>query len=70
MSAGMDVMEQISEIQEKAFDKLFKWSQAECRALLREDYEPHHSALKNAIQVLKQKPILLQALLDDISQVR
>jgi hypothetical protein len=55
--------------QEAAFEKLNRWLQSESRTLKKENPEVNDS-LKRAVRALKQRPILLQSCLEELTSVR
>ncbi|KAJ3411549.1 Golgi transport complex subunit 6 [Chytridiales sp. JEL 0842] len=67
--AGLEIMETVSGYQEKAYDRLFRWVQAECNGLNREVPEITPS-IRNGVAALKRRPALLQAIIENIAQVR
>ncbi|KAI8854731.1 oligomeric Golgi complex subunit 6 [Chytridium lagenaria] len=67
--AGLEIMEKISHYLETAYDKLFRWVQAECRYMGREVPEIR-SGMKDAIKALQQRPVLFQTCVDEISHIR
>ncbi|KAJ3213838.1 Golgi transport complex subunit 6 [Dinochytrium kinnereticum] len=67
--AGLEIMEKISQYLEIAYDKLFRWAQGECRFMSKE--VPEVSAgMKDAIRALRQRPVLFQTCVDEISHIR
>ncbi|TPX35858.1 hypothetical protein SmJEL517_g01736 [Synchytrium microbalum] len=67
--AGLEIMEGMATIQESAFEKLFKWAQSECRSMNRDSPEVS-PALRSAMKALKQRPVLFQTCIDEISHIR
>ncbi|KAL1919011.1 uncharacterized protein VTP21DRAFT_2392 [Calcarisporiella thermophila] len=67
--AGIEIMESMSIYQENAYDKLYRWTQQECRSLNR-DFLEASAALRSAMQALKQRPVLFQSCLDELVQIR
>ncbi|KAJ3086103.1 Golgi transport complex subunit 6, partial [Quaeritorhiza haematococci] len=67
--AGLEIMENMAQYQETAYEKLFRWTQAECRTLNRESPEVTH-LLKEGMKALKQRPVLFQTCVDEISNIR
>ncbi|TPX48201.1 succinate---CoA ligase (ADP-forming) [Synchytrium endobioticum] len=67
--AGLEIMERMSSYQDLAFDKLFKWAQSECRSMNRDSPEVS-PALRAAMKALKQRPVLFQTCVDEISHIR
>lgn len=68
-TAGIEIMELMSGIQEKAFDKLHRWTQTECRALGRDAAEAT-PVLRRAFRALRQRPLLFRSAVDDVVTVR
>ncbi|KAI9090303.1 oligomeric Golgi complex subunit 6, partial [Phlyctochytrium arcticum] len=67
--AGLGIMEKMASYQEAAFEKLFRWAQLECRSLNRESPEVTR-ALRDAMRALKERPVLFQTCIDEISNIR
>ncbi|KAJ3103761.1 Golgi transport complex subunit 6 [Phlyctochytrium planicorne] len=67
--AGLEIMEKTSQFLEVAYDRLFRWAQAECRSMSGEIPEVS-SGMKDAISALRQRPVLFQTCVDEISQMR
>ena len=66
---GQEIMEIMAGHQEAAFDKLFRWTQAELRLMKNEATEITVD-LKQGVNALKQKPILFQSCMDEVSNIR
>ncbi|ORX99362.1 oligomeric complex COG6 [Basidiobolus meristosporus CBS 931.73] len=68
-SVGTEIMNSLTSVQDVAFDKLFKWSQSECRILGRDspDVTP---TLKMAIKELRQRPDLYRACMEEMTGLR
>ncbi|KAL2920049.1 Golgi transport complex subunit 6 [Polyrhizophydium stewartii] len=66
---GLDIMETTRLYQDAAFEKLFRWTLAECRLMKLESPEITLE-LKEGIRALKQRPIHFQACMDEISTIR
>ncbi|KAK9719428.1 Golgi transport complex subunit 6, partial [Basidiobolus ranarum] len=66
---GTEIMNSLTSVQETAFDKLFKWTQSECRVLGRDspDITP---TLRMAIKELKQRPELYRACIEEMTGLR
>ncbi|KAI8819828.1 oligomeric Golgi complex subunit 6 [Fimicolochytrium jonesii] len=67
--AGFEIMEKMSSYQETAFEKLFRWAQNECRSL-NSDAPEVTASLKNAMRALKERPVLFQTCIDEVSNIR
>lgn len=52
-------MESMALYQDTAYDKLFRWTQYECRSFGRDSLEVGGS-MKSAMKALKQRPVLFQ----------
>ncbi|KAJ1529999.1 hypothetical protein HK096_009074 [Nowakowskiella sp. JEL0078] len=66
-TAGIEIIESMAQYQELAFDRLFKFSQLECRALASEIPEVSTS-LRNTMRALRQRPVL--SCVDEILHIR
>ncbi|KAJ3155200.1 Golgi transport complex subunit 6 [Geranomyces variabilis] len=67
--AGFEIMERMASFQETAFDKLFRWAQSECRSL-NSDAPEVTASLRNAMRALKERPVLFQTCIDEVSNIR
>ncbi|RUS17455.1 oligomeric Golgi complex subunit 6 [Endogone sp. FLAS-F59071] len=67
--AGLEIMESMALYQDTAYDKLFRWTQYECRSFGRDSLEVGGS-MKNAMKALKQRPVLFQSCLDELVHIR
>ncbi|KAK6099385.1 Golgi transport complex subunit 6 [Batrachochytrium dendrobatidis] len=66
---GLEIMETTNMYQESAFEKLFRWALAECR-LLKSESPEITVELKKGIQTLKQRPILFESCMEEVSNIR
>eukprot|EP00842_Homolaphlyctis_polyrhiza_P003299 jgi/Hompol1/3970/HPOL_003418-RA len=66
---GLEILESTRIYLDAAFEKLFRWTQAECR-LLKHEMPEITVEFKEGIQALKQRPILFQACMDEVSTIR
>ncbi|RKO87918.1 oligomeric Golgi complex subunit 6 [Blyttiomyces helicus] len=67
--AGFEIMESMAGHQEAAYEKLFRWAQNECRSMNRDSPEVT-AAMRDAMCALKQRPVLFQTCIDEISHIR
>ncbi|KAJ3296955.1 Golgi transport complex subunit 6 [Borealophlyctis nickersoniae] len=67
--AGLEIMETMAMYQETAYEKLFRWGQAECRSMNRDSPEVT-PAMKDAMRALKRRPVLFQTIVDEVSHTR
>eukprot|EP00833_Pecoramyces_ruminatium_P001331 jgi/Orpsp1_1/1175363/evm.model.c7180000053557.1 len=67
--AGLEIMDKMSGYQEKAFDNLFHWAQAETRIMTKENPEIT-SLFRDALVILRQRQVLFQLCMDEIAQIR
>jgi len=67
--AGLEIIDKMSAYQEKAFDNLFHWAQAETRIMTKENPEIT-SLFRDALVVLRQRQVLFQLCMDEIAQIR
>ncbi|KAI8913977.1 oligomeric Golgi complex subunit 6 [Powellomyces hirtus] len=67
--AGFEIMERMASFQETAFDKLFRWAQSECRSL-NNDAPEVTASLRHAMRALKERPVLFQTCIDEVSNIR
>ncbi|RIB16037.1 component of oligomeric golgi complex 6 [Gigaspora rosea] len=67
--AGLEIMERMNSYQETAFDKLYRWTQAESRSLGRDTQEVPVT-LKLALKTLKQRPVLFKSCLEELVYIR
>ncbi|KAI9031381.1 oligomeric Golgi complex subunit 6 [Hyaloraphidium curvatum] len=68
-TAGVEIMDLMSGFQEKAFEKLHRWTQTECRTLGRDTAEATPT-LRRAFRALRQRPLLFRSAVDDVVAVR
>jgi len=68
-TAGLEIMDKMSGYQEKAFENLFHWAQAETRIMTKENPEIT-SLFRDALVVLRQRQVLFQLCMDEIAQIR
>ncbi|KAG2171296.1 hypothetical protein INT43_002918 [Umbelopsis isabellina] len=68
--AGLDILESLASRQETAFEKLYKWTQRECQTSFNRDFLEISSLMKKATKALKHKPVLFQACLEDMANIR
>lgn len=68
-TAGTEIMQLLSSYQERAFDRLHKWTSAECRTLAR-DAADAAPALRRAFRALRSRPLLFRSAIDDAVNVR
>lgn len=68
-SAGLAIMEAMATLQESAYERLYRWTQATCRSLSNEASEPSH-LLAKAMAALSDRPVLFQYSLNEISYAR
>jgi hypothetical protein len=66
---GMEIMEKMSNYQEMAYERLFKWTQHECRSMKYEAPEVS-SELKRAMHAFRLRPILFDTCIDEIASIR
>ncbi|KAI9209389.1 oligomeric Golgi complex subunit 6 [Polychytrium aggregatum] len=67
--AGLEIMDSITIYQDLAYEKLFKWTQAQCRGLTR-DMPDLNRTLKDAMRALKLRPVLFQTCVEDVCHIR
>ncbi|KAJ3188281.1 Golgi transport complex subunit 6 [Gaertneriomyces sp. JEL0708] len=67
--AGIEIMESLASYQETAYDKLFRWTQLECRSLGQEAPEIAPT-LREALRALKERPVLFQACIEEVTSIR
>jgi len=56
---SLEIMEKMTAYQEKAFDNLFHWAQAETRIMTKENPEIT-SLFRDALVILRQRQVLFQ----------
>ena len=67
--AGLEIMESMAMHLETSYEQLYHWTQARCRAMNGEAPDVNRN-LRQAIQELKERPILLQYCLDEYNIAR
>ncbi|NXD70422.1 COG6 protein, partial [Eolophus roseicapillus] len=67
--AGLEIMEQMALLQETSYERLYRWTQNECRTLTQEscDISP---VLTQAMEALKDRPVLYKYTLDEFGTAR
>ncbi|KAG2178562.1 hypothetical protein INT44_001715 [Umbelopsis vinacea] len=68
--AGLDILESLAGHQETAYEKLYKWTQRECQSSFNREFLEISSLMKRATKALKHKPVLFQACLEDMANIR
>ena len=69
--AGLELMDRMSNLQEKAYENLCRWVQSECNASAGGAGESSASALlKQAIDALKSRPVLLKYCAEEVASAR
>jgi len=68
-TAGLEIMESMAINQENAFERLYRWTQNQCRQLTGEVVEPS-DLLLNAMSALYIRPVLFNYSLDAYTQAR
>ncbi|KAJ3372364.1 Golgi transport complex subunit 6 [Kappamyces sp. JEL0680] len=66
---GLDIMEKMNGYQEIAYERLFRWTQHECRAMKFESPEVS-GEFKRAMHAFRLRPILFDACIDEIASIR
>ncbi|XP_049709333.1 conserved oligomeric Golgi complex subunit 6 isoform X4 [Elephas maximus indicus] len=68
-TAGLEIMEQMALLQETAYERLYRWTQSECRTLTQEscDISP---VLTQAMEALQDRPVLYKYTLDEFGTAR
>ncbi|RCI04693.1 Golgi transport complex subunit 6, partial [Rhizopus stolonifer] len=69
-TAGRDIMESMSQYQENAYDKLYKWTQYESRTCFGGDIIEVNILMTKALRALMLRPVLFQTILDEIASAR
>ncbi|KAI8979432.1 oligomeric Golgi complex subunit 6 [Mycotypha africana] len=69
-TAGRDIMQSLSQCQENAYDRLYKWTQYESRKAFSGDSIDVTSLLPKALRALMLRPVLFQTILDEIASAR
>ncbi|NXY41121.1 COG6 protein, partial [Ceuthmochares aereus] len=67
--AGLEIMEQMALLQETSYERLYRWTQNECRSLTQEscDISP---VLAQAMEALQDRPVLYKYTLDEFGTAR
>ncbi|NXS21375.1 COG6 protein, partial [Mystacornis crossleyi] len=67
--AGLEIMEQMALLQETSYERLYRWTQNECRTLTQEscDISP---VLAQAMEALQDRPVLYKYTLDEFGTAR
>ncbi|KAI8892956.1 oligomeric Golgi complex subunit 6 [Globomyces pollinis-pini] len=68
-NAGLNIMDSMNSYQEIAYERLFKWTQGECRMMKSESPEVSLE-LKKAMHAFRLRPILFDACIEEISSIR
>ncbi|CAH1781027.1 unnamed protein product, partial [Owenia fusiformis] len=68
-TAGLEIMETMALHQESAYERLYRWTQNECRALSG-DSPDITSQLTQAMQALQDRPVLFRYTLDEFGTAR
>ena len=68
-TAGLEIMESMALYQETSFEKLYRWTQEECRGLTG-DIPDVSGALCRAVAALEDRQVLLKYTLDEFSAAR
>ncbi|RDD46726.1 Conserved oligomeric Golgi complex subunit 6 [Trichoplax sp. H2] len=68
-TAGLKIMESMALSQEAAFERLYRWTQSECRMLTGDTTEVS-SMLTKAMEALQDRPVLFKYSLDEVSSAR
>ncbi|XP_046853571.1 conserved oligomeric Golgi complex subunit 6-like [Xenia sp. Carnegie-2017] len=68
-TAGLEIMESMALYMESAYERLYRWAQAECRGLTG-DIPEILSNLQNAMAVLQDRPVLLKYAVDEYAGAR
>ncbi|XP_053564378.1 conserved oligomeric Golgi complex subunit 6 [Bombina bombina] len=68
-TAGLEIMEQMALLQETSYERLYRWTQNECRTLTQEscDISP---ILSQAMAALQDRPVLYKYTLDEFGTAR
>ena len=66
--AGLELMDRMSNLQEKAYENLCRWVQSECNAAEKDGVSNH--LLKQAIESLKSRPVLLKYCAEEVASSR
>ncbi|KAG8452776.1 hypothetical protein GDO86_004535 [Hymenochirus boettgeri] len=68
-TAGLEIMEQMALLQETSYERLYRWTQNECRTLTQEscDISP---TLAKAMDALQDRPVLYKYTLDEYGTAR
>ena len=66
---GLEIMDRLNSYQEIAYERLFKWTQHECRLLKYESPEVSTN-LKRAMHAFRVRPILFDSCIDEIASIR
>ncbi|OZJ05688.1 hypothetical protein BZG36_01438 [Bifiguratus adelaidae] len=68
-TAGLDILESLSRVQDVAFNKLHRWTLYECRSFSQDSVEISRD-LGLAMNCLKLRPVLFQSCVDEVVQIR
>ncbi|KAM8854429.1 conserved oligomeric Golgi complex subunit 6 isoform 1-T1 [Synchiropus picturatus] len=68
-TAGLEIMEQMANLQAASYEQLYRWAQNECRGLTQEtcDISP---VLTQAMEALQDRPVLYKYVLDEFGTAR
>ena len=67
---ALELMEFVATLEESAFDKLYRWLQAQCRSLSADCPDPPSASIVDGFCLLAERLILLQCCLDEYVTVR
>ncbi|KAF7730169.1 Golgi transport complex subunit 6 [Apophysomyces ossiformis] len=68
--AGEQIMQSMTVYQEAAYEKLYRWTQHECRVAFGGDSIDVGKPIVKALNALKHRPVLFQTIMDEIAAVR
>ena len=68
-TAGLEIMESMALMQESAFERLYRWTQNQCRQLTTEILDPPELLLES-MAALHSRPVLFRYSLDEYAQSR
>ncbi|XP_078489282.1 conserved oligomeric Golgi complex subunit 6 [Ciona intestinalis] len=67
--AGLEIMEQMALQQESAYERLYRWSQSQCRSMTSDSLDIN-PLQQQALKALQNRPVLFSYTLDEYSNAR
>eukprot|EP00730_Choanoeca_flexa_P002449 TRINITY_DN11055_c0_g2_i4.p1 TRINITY_DN11055_c0_g2~~TRINITY_DN11055_c0_g2_i4.p1 ORF type:complete len:687 (+),score=161.29 TRINITY_DN11055_c0_g2_i4:3-2063(+) len=67
--AGVDIMDQMATLQEKAYERLYRWTQGTCRSMTTESVDQTRR-LNMAFNALRARPVLFQYSINELATAR